>query len=129
MAIPDRKKTLIQELTESRQELVGYGQALRHDLDFGAKVKRGVRENPAAWFGGAALLGLVLSRLSPARKKLVVKGPTFRGDQTKQAGKAALLLTVLKFGLDLAKPSLMAWIRDRALGSTAATRRPASRPV
>lgn len=129
MAISDRKKALIHDLTESRQELVGYGEAFRHDLDFGAKVKRGVRANPAACFGGAALLGLLLSKLSPSRSKVVVKGPTFRGDQTKQAGKAALLLTVLKFGLDLAKPSLMAWVRDRALGASGATRRPASRPA
>lgn len=114
MAHSAHKQTLIADLANARTELVGYGQALSHDLDVGAKLKRGLRENPAAWFGGAAVLGLLLSRITAPRRKVIVKSAGFRRSQTEQAGKAAFALTALKFGFDLVKPALFAWVKNRA---------------
>lgn len=124
MAAPTDKKILIAELAAARGELRGYTTALRHDLDFGARLKRGVRTHPAAWFGGAAALGLLLSRLSPAHRKHALKVPTSHAKIPAHAGKAAFALTALKLGLDFAKPALLRWFKDRYLGGrkTAGTR-------
>ncbi len=102
-----------------------YVSALRNDLDFGAKLKRGVRDNPWGWYAGAGIVGLLLSRIpSKRRKKVVIKGPQMHSDVPKEAGKAAILVTVLKFALDFAKPTLMRWLRDRYLGSGRSPRTP-----
>lgn len=119
MADSTDKKILIAELAVARGELAGYTAALRHDLDFGARLKRGVRIHPAAWFSGAALLGLMLSRISLGRGKAAVKRSAFRSEKTTPAGKAAFALTALKFGLDFAKPALLRWLKDRYLGGQA----------
>lgn len=111
---PDREE-LIAELAASRAALTGYTAALRHDFDFGAKLKRSFRAYPAVWLGGAALLGLLLSRLGSARRKLVARGPAIRPETAAKAGKAAFALTALKFGLDFAKPALLRWVKDRYL--------------
>ena len=113
MADSTDKEKLASELAAARGRMSGYIAALRHDLDLGARLKSGVAKNPAAWFAGAAVIGLLLSRIPPTRRKVVVKGPMFRGKQTEKAGKAAVLLTVLKFGLDFAKPALTAWVKQR----------------
>ncbi len=121
MAYPARKEVLIADLATARTELAGYGQALARDLDVGARVKRGVRTHPAGWFGGAALLGLLLSKLPPLRRKVVVTPSLFRREPARGAGKAALIVTLAKLALDLAKPALTAWIKRRLFsGETAA---------
>ncbi len=121
MAHPARKEILIADLATARTELVGIGQALAHDLDVGARMKRGMRSHPAGWFGGAALLGLFLSKLPPLRHKVVVKPSLFRREPAKEAGKAALIVTLAKFAIDLAKPAITAWIKRRLFsgGATA----------
>ena len=115
MANATDKETLIDELAVARGELGGYTAALRHDLDIGARLKRTFRSHPATWFGGAALLGLLLSKALPRRGKVVIKRPAFSSKETAAAGKAAFALTALKFGLDFAKPVLLRWFRDRYL--------------
>lgn len=114
MADPTDKKELSAELAAARSRMTGYVGALRHDLDFGARLKRGVARNPVAWYAGAAVIGLLISRIPPARRKVVVKASVFKkNDNTEKAGKAAVLLAALKFGLDFAKPALVAWARQR----------------
>lgn len=111
MADSTDKTKLTAELAAARGRMAGYVAALRHDFDFGAKLKVGVAKNPAAWFAGAAVVGLLLSKIPPSPRKVVVKGPALRGSQAEQGGKAALLLTLLKFSLDFAKPALIAWTK------------------
>jgi len=115
MAESTDRKTLIAELANARDTLTGYTAALRHDMDFGANLKRRVRGNPTAWFGGAALFGLLLSRIPPLRRKPVVRGPIFARGQAEQAGKVAFGLTILKFVLDFARPTLLRWVKERYL--------------
>lgn len=98
-----------------------YMAALGHDLDFAAKLKRGVRGNPWAWYAAAGILGLLLSKIPPLRRTVVVKGPRRRSEAPREAGKAAIVLSVLKFVLDFAKPALVRWLKDRYLGRRAAS--------
>ncbi|MEO6740890.1 MAG: hypothetical protein ABIP20_11595 [Chthoniobacteraceae bacterium] len=113
MANPPDHKALIAELAASRDSLTAYTTAIRHDLDFGAKVTRSFHGNQTAWLGGAALLGLLLSKLLPARRKVVIPTPVA------EVGKAAFALTALKFALNFAKPALFGWMRDRWLNRAA----------
>jgi len=116
MAKPPDRKELIAELAASRAAFTGYTTALRHDFDLGSKLKRSFRGHPAAWIGGAALLGLLLSKLPPTCRKIGVRGPALHSQPAKNAGKAAFALTALKFTLDFAKPALLRWVTDRYMG-------------
>lgn len=118
MANPPDRKALIAELAASRAALTGYTTALRHDVAFGAKLKRSFHANRTAWLGGAAVFGLLLSRLPGSRRKVVIHAPAAG------AGKAAFALTALKVGLDFAKPALLRWLKDRWLSRSGA--RPAA---
>lgn len=113
MANATDKKTLIDELAVARGELGGYTAALRHDLDLGARLKRAFRTHPAMWFGGAALIGLLLARAIPRREKVVIKRPVFHAKETAAASQVGFALAALKFGLDFAKPVLLRWFKDR----------------
>ena len=107
MAKPTDRKELIGELAASRAALTRCTTALRHDLDFGAKLKRGFHDNLGAWLGGAAVLGLFISRLPFGRRKVVGRGPAIRPETAAKAGTAAFALTALKFALVFAKPAFL----------------------
>lgn len=107
MANQARKYSLIAELDSARAQLTDYTAAVRRDLDIGARLKAGFARNPTAWFGAAAVCGVILSRIPSSRRKVVVKGPATRNQQ---AGKAAFVLAALKFGLDFAKPAITGWV-------------------
>lgn len=113
MADQTRKQILTADLAAARDRFSGYASALRQDLDVGARLKSGVSANPIAWFGGAAAVGLLLSKIPPLRRKVVVKGPAIRNNSAEKTGKAAVLLTALKFALDFAKPALLSWAKQR----------------
>ncbi len=114
MAEPTDRKELIAELDAARSALAGYGRAIRHDLDFGHILKRSFRRHAPVWFGGAAIVGLLLSRLPARRQKVVMKTPLFGGaKKAEKAGVIALALPVLKFALDFAKPAMLRWFKSR----------------
>lgn len=109
---PDRE-ALIAELAASRAALTGYTTALRADVALGAKLKRSFQANRTVWLGGAAVLGLLLSKVSSTRRKVVIHAPVA------EAAKAGLVLSALKFGLNFAKPALFGWMKDRWLSRSA----------
>ena len=109
MANPPDRKALIAELAASRAALAGFATALREDVAVGAKLQRSFHANRTVLISGAAVLGLLLSRLPGRRTKVVIQSPAA------QAGKAGLVLSALKFGLNFAKPALVGWITDRWL--------------
>ena len=119
MADQTRKRSLSTELNTARSHLRGYVTALRHDLNVGARLKSGFAHHPVAWFGAAGLIGLLLSRFPASRRKTVVKGPVAWNGQAEKAGKAALALTVLKFGLAIAKPSIIGLVTKKILNRPA----------
>lgn len=119
MADPIDKKELMEELAAARGRMSGYVAALQRDLDLGARLKTGVAYNPLAWFAGAAVVGLLLSKIPPMRGKVVVKGPAIRNNQAQKAGHAAILLTILKFGFDVAKPAIILWAKRRFFSARA----------
>ncbi len=112
MAENERKSELTAELARARSRLGENLGALRRDLDFPTRAKNAVMKHPAAWVGGATLLGVLLAKL-PARKK---KTAVLRdGVEAKvvSAGKTGLLLGALKIAFDLSRPALAKWASQR----------------
>jgi hypothetical protein len=112
MADPAKKQSLIRELQEARGQVAGNITGLKQDLSIGNRFRRSVRENPLVWYGGAALVGLLLAKIPPMGKKVVVPQPIFAREQ--KAGKAAAILGAIKIALDLGRPLIMNWLKERA---------------
>ncbi len=103
---PD-KAALLAEIAAARARLVETGEGLRaalecvrHKLDVPTRAKESFQENKPAWIGGAALVGLLLSKI-PARKKTVL---VERGLGIAAGGKLAMLWGAAKFAGAIAKP-------------------------
>ena len=115
MAEQPRKQSLTTEIETARAHLAACVSVLRKDLDVGTRVKARVARNPVAWFSGAAIVGLLLSMIPGSRRKVVVRESAGWNHQAEKAGKAALLLTALKFGLNFAKPAIVTWVKKKVL--------------
>jgi len=101
---------------------------LREDFAIGRKLKRQLRRNPVPWFAGAAVLGLLLSKLPLRRKKVVIQKPKFGSMKPEDAGKAGVAVALLNFAFQLAKPALLRFIRERFTSSFSTTGKRATRP-
>lgn len=109
--LPDRKADLIAQLESARARLGVHSKGAQAHLHPGVKVREAFSRQRAAWLGGAALLGLMVTRL-PRTKKVVVRRKGGREEMAK-AGKAGMALGGLKLAIDLAKPLLIAWATKR----------------
>ena len=101
------KAALIAELDAARAKIAQTGtslreagDAVRRKFDVSARVKESFKNHRPTWLGGAALFGLLLSKL-PARKTTV-----FVGQASGATGKLGAAWGVLKFAGGLAKPFL-----------------------
>ena len=115
MAEQPRKQSLTTEIETARAHLAACVSVLRKDLDVGTRVKARVARNPVAWLSGAAIVGLLLSMIPGSRRKVVVRESAGWNHQAEKAGKAAFLLTALKFGLNFAKPAIVTWVKKKIL--------------
>jgi hypothetical protein len=110
------KAELIADLAAARARLSDNALALRHDLDFSSRAKKAFKSSPLPWLGGAALAGLILARLGPGRTKKSIRPAAARQPaepMLEKAGKAGMLLGILKMVLDFARPAVTAWARKR----------------
>ena len=90
MADEALKQSLISELAIARSQLGINKAELREDVAVGKKLKRQLHQNPVPWFAGAAVLGLLLSKLPPIRRKVIVKPPRIRKPRAEEIGKAGI---------------------------------------
>ena len=100
-AHPD-KTALVAELAAARSRLSEAGGALRTALDLPSRAKESFKRHRPTWLGGAALAGLVLSKLPTRRKTVFVERAT--GKAIGASGKLGLMWTAAKFAFDLAAP-------------------------
>ena len=98
---PD-KNALVAELATARSRLSETGAELRAALDLPSRAKESFRRHRPAWLGGAALLGLVLSKLPSRRKTVFVERAT--GKPLPAAGKLGFIWTAAKLALRFATP-------------------------
>lgn len=98
---PD-KTALVAELAAARSRLSETGGALRIAIDVPARAKASFQKHRPTWLGGAALLGLVLSKLPTRRKTVFVERTT--GKAIGAAAKLGFLWPAVKMAFDLALP-------------------------
>jgi hypothetical protein len=125
MADQDLKQSLINELAVARSQVGINKSELREDVAVGKKLKRQLRQNPLPWFAGAAVLGLLLSKLPPMRRKVVVKPPKIRPSKQEEVGKAGIAVALLHFLLQIARATLTKLLRER-ISSAFQARNPAA---
>jgi hypothetical protein len=113
MAETTDKQELAAELARARGKMTGYATAIRRDMDVGARLKTSVLRSPSAWYAGAAVIGLLLSKIPPMRRKVVVEPHVSFPGQPK-TGKLAMVFGLLKFAADFAKPALLFWSKRRS---------------
>ena len=99
------KAVILAELAAARVRLSETGGGLRRQLDVPTRAKESFREHRPAWLGGAALIGLVLSKI-PARKKTVlIERATGKAiGAIGAAGKLGVVWSVAKFAFNFARP-------------------------
>ena len=113
MAEPTDQKNLSAELAAARGKITGHTKALRHEWDLSARLKSSVERNRPAWIMGAALLGLLLSKIPPLRRTVVVEAPRFGFRAPEKRAKIGVFRSAVKIGLDLARPAVVFWAKRR----------------
>lgn len=111
------KQRLITAINASRADLTKARRGVREELDFSGKLRRSVAEHRLLWLSAGALVGLLITRRmirprAPVPRKIKIK----RGTEPQDIGKAALIPLGAKFLFDMVKPTLMVWLREKALG-------------
>ncbi len=105
----DRKLALIARLATQRARLSRHADHVRESLNVGQRVKEGFAKNPVAWLGGAAFVGVVLTRLRGGR---AVK-QTPLGAPLRAAARAGFAWPAVKFVFDFARPALVSMLTAR----------------
>lgn len=110
------KQRLIAAINGSRAELSRTGRTLKSELSFKTKLRRSVSEHRAAWLVVGVVAGLIITRRltrRPAPKPRTIR--VKRGAAPERIGRAALIPLAAKFVFDLARPTIMSWMRSQVL--------------
>jgi hypothetical protein len=113
--VDDQKAALIAQIDRTRSRLTANRRELANDLDFPKKLKSSFVGHRGVWLGGAALFGLIISRLPPRRKKAAPrpKAKATAKVEAERAGMAGIGLALLKIAFNVAKPMLITWATKR----------------
>jgi hypothetical protein len=128
--LDDRKAELIAEINRARSRATAHRRALAEDLQVGERVKENIANNRVGWLGGAILTGLLISKVPPRTKKVVVdrRSAAIPDKQLARVGKGGFLLAIIKLLVDITKPIIMAWATKR-LGQAVAVGHEVKRKV
>ena len=111
-----RKSELIAELDRARSRARAHRQQIEGTKQrASAKTQASISQHRYGWMVGALIAGFIITKLPARTKKVVVdrKGNRVTDPALATAGKAGFGLALLKIGIDLAKPILMAWLTKR----------------
>lgn len=108
----DRKAELVAQLARARASLDRSAAHVRDAVDIPRRIRRNVGQNLFVWLGGAALIGVVISKLPRRTKKVYVDAD---GKRIASSGvaKTGLLLAAAKVAFDFARPTLMKMAAER----------------
>lgn len=110
MADQSRKQSLSNELRDARAQVGGFVAVVREDLNVGARLKSNYSRHPGTWFGAAAGLGLLLSRILIPPRKVVAKLPAGWNFPMQKSSKLGVVLSALKFAFTIAQPAVAGFI-------------------
>ena len=109
MKQPDDKASILAEITAARarltaaaEELRATGEGVKRSLDVPGRIGESFRKHRPAWLGGAALFGLLLSKLPTRKKTVYVDRKT--GEQYANGSRASFAWSAVKTVAGLAKP-------------------------
>ncbi|HEV7868357.1 MAG TPA: hypothetical protein VGO90_11795 [Chthoniobacteraceae bacterium] len=108
------KAELLGTLSSARAHLSAEGGALKTVLSPKRMLRDSIDRNRSTLLGSCALGGMLLAWLPGRRKEKVVRPPSKRSPDVEKAGRAAIVLAVLKFATDLTRPILLEWVQKRA---------------
>ena len=108
----DRKAELVTQLARARASLDRSAAQVRDAVDIPRRIRRSVGQNLFVWLGGAALIGVVISKLPRRTKKVYVDAD---GKRIASSGvaKTGMLLAAAKVAFDFARPTLMKMAAER----------------
>lgn len=106
MADQSRKQSLSNELRDARAQVGSFVAVVREDLNVGARLKSNYSRHPGTWFGAAAGLGLLLSRILIPPRKVAVSPPAGWNFPAQKTSKLGVVLTALKFAFTIVQPSV-----------------------
>lgn len=111
----DRKAELIAEINRARSRATAHRRALADDLQVGEKFKENIARHRTGWLGGAILTGLLISKVPPRTKQVVVdrRGKAASGEPLAKAGKFGFFMAIIRLLVDVTKPILLAWATKR----------------
>lgn len=109
----DLKNELLGTMASARAHLSAEGGALKTVLSPKRMIRDSVDRNRSAILGSCALGGMLLAWLPARRKEKVVRPPSKKSPDVEKAGRAAVVLAILKFAADLSRPILLDWIQKR----------------
>ncbi|HEV7405725.1 MAG TPA: hypothetical protein VGO11_22465 [Chthoniobacteraceae bacterium] len=124
MADSAKKRELIAQIDRARSKATACRRELKGDLNVADRVhevgeqvryelKESVDQHRGLWLGGAALLGLLISKIPP-RTKVIVRGNGSKASrEATKAGKAGLFVAALGWLFSLVRPMLISWGRKR----------------
>ena len=107
------KHAILAEIAAARDRLSATGEALRRTLDVPGRAQESFQRHRPAWLGGAALVGLVLSKIPSRKKTVFVERAT--GKALGAAGKLGTVWSVAKLAFDIALP-LVGDLAGKSLG-------------
>lgn len=110
-----RKADLIRQLDRARSQAAANSRALQDDLQVGDRLKENIERNRGAWISGAVLTGLVISKIPPRTKSVIVapKSGQKAEETAAKAGFLGLAIAAAKVIFNFARPFLMKWVTRR----------------
>jgi hypothetical protein len=109
MKPPDDKAAILAEIAAARarlnaaaSELHAVGESVKSKLDVPTRVGESYRKHRPAWLGGAALFGLILSKLPSRKKTVYVDRESAEG--VAKVARAGFAWGAVKMLVGLAKP-------------------------
>ena len=109
-----RKADLIAQLQRARSQAAANSQALTEDLHVGDHVRENIANNRAAWLSGAVITGLVVSKIPPRTKQVVLhRGGDKTGQAVEKVGLVGVAFGVVKMVFSFFRPMLMRWFTAR----------------
>lgn len=124
MADSAKKRELIAKIDRARSKATAFQRELKEDLKIGDRVhevgdqvkselKDSVDQHRGIWLGGAALVGLLISKIPPRTKVIMGGGSSKKAAEAKKVGATGLLVAALGWVFSLVRPMLISWGRKR----------------
>ncbi|MEY5024711.1 MAG: hypothetical protein RLZZ244_239 [Verrucomicrobiota bacterium] len=112
--IDRRKAQLIAEIEVSRGEIHSAVHNIRTSANLFERARRHIAQHWGSWLMGAASGGFVLSWLFRRRpRSTAAEAGEPVPPATASAAKTGLLISLVKIGFDLAKPSILQWATSK----------------